>query len=55
MNLESPFSQFDNDVKQRTFIFKANTGNISTLNTLRGNNTMVLSLANNHINNAGGE
>lgn len=55
MNLESPFSKFDNDYKQRTFIFRANTGNITTLNTLRDNNTMVLSLANNHINNAGGE
>lgn len=52
MNLESPFSQYYNDLPEKTFTFKANTGNIVTLLWLRQNNTMVLSLANNHINNA---
>ncbi len=52
MNLESPFSPKDNDVKERTFIFKANTWNVATLSALRGKNTMAVSLANNHVNNA---
>jgi hypothetical protein len=52
MNLESPFSIRDNDIKERTFTFKSNTGNIAVLDSLRGKNTMALNLANNHVNNA---
>ena len=52
MNLESPFSIRDNDIKERTFTFKSNTWNIAVLDALRGKNTMALNLANNHVNNA---
>lgn len=52
MNLESPFSNRDNDVKEQTYTFKANTGNIATLTWLRGKNTLALNLANNHVDNA---
>ena len=51
-NLESQFSLRDNDVYEKTFIFKANTGNIAVLEWLRGKNTLAVSLANNHVNNA---
>ena len=51
-NLESMFSAKDNDQPKGGFTFRANTGNIQTLLDLQGNNELVLSLANNHTNNA---
>lgn len=58
-NLESPFSQRDLDKHERTMRFRSNTGNISVLTWLRDwmrdepwQNTLIVSLANNHINNA---
>ncbi|MBS9775278.1 CapA family protein [Candidatus Gracilibacteria bacterium] len=55
-NLESPFTKLqDNDIDQESFIFKANPKNIEILKKLKGNRKMVLSLANNHIRNGGGE
>jgi len=53
-NLESPFSPTDNDKAQGGFLFRANSGNIQILKDIRANNTLLLSLANNHTNNAGG-
>ena len=53
-NLESPFSPSDNDKAQGGFLFRANSGNIQILKDIRANNTLLLSLANNHTNNAGG-
>lgn len=52
-NLESMFSLKDNDQPKGGFLFRANTGNIQTLLDLRGENELLLSLANNHTNNAG--
>ncbi|RKW22630.1 CapA family protein [Candidatus Gracilibacteria bacterium] len=54
-NLESPFNEIDNDTDSQTFLFKANKKNIQVLNELKGENTMFISLANNHITNAGGK
>lgn len=54
-NLESMFSAKDNDQPKGGFTFRANTGNIQTLLDLQGNNELVLSLANNHTNNAWGD
>lgn len=51
-NLESPFSEKDNDVLERTFVFKANKRNMEVINNLRKKKKMILSLANNHITNA---
>lgn len=51
-NLESPFSEQDLDEDKQGFIFKANKKNIEVLNELKWENTMFLSLANNHITNA---
>ncbi len=51
-NLESPFSEKDNDIAEPTFWFRANTGHIWLLSEFRAENTMLVSLANNHINNA---
>lgn len=51
-NLESPFSEKDNDVLERTFIFRANKRNMEVINNLRKKKKMILSLANNHILNA---
>ncbi len=51
-NLESPFSPNDLDKHERTMRFRANTGNVEFLTTLRGKNNLVLSVANNHLNNA---
>ena len=51
-NLESPFNEIDNDTDSQTFLFKANKKNIQVLNELKGENTMIISLANNHITNA---
>lgn len=51
-NLESPFSEEDNDKNISTFIFKANPKNIEVLNELKWENQMIISLANNHITNA---
>lgn len=47
-NLESLFNEKDNDIQRWWFLFKSNPQNIETLLQLRGNHTMVLSLANNH-------
>lgn len=52
-NLESMFSAKDNDQPKAGFLFRSNTGNIKTLLDLQDNNELVLSLANNHTNNAG--
>ena len=53
-NLESPFSPVDNDEPKGWFLFRANSGNIQILKDIRANNTLLLSLANNHTNNAWG-
>ena len=47
------FSAKDNDQPKAGFLFRSNTGNIQTLLDLQANNELVLSLANNHTNNAG--
>lgn len=52
-NLESPLSSNDLDKHEKTMRFRANTGNIEFLTTLRGENNLILTLANNHLNNAG--
>lgn len=52
-NLESMFSENDNDYSKETFWFRANTWNIQTLLDLQGKNQLLLSLSNNHTNNAG--
>lgn len=51
-NLESIFSTKDNDQPKGGFRFAANTGNIETLLELKKSNQLLLSLANNHTNNA---
>lgn len=53
-NLESPFSPVDNDKPKGWFLFRANSGNIQILKDIRADNTLLLSLANNHTNNAWG-
>ena len=53
-NLESMFSARDNDQPKAGFTFRANTGNIQALLDLQKKNELVLSLSNNHTNNAGG-
>ncbi len=54
-NLESPFSETDNNQADSTFSFQANKKSINTINQLQQDNEMLLSLANNHIYNAGYE
>ena len=54
-NLESMFSAKDNDQPKGGFLFRANTGNIQTLLDLKGENQLLLSLSNNHTNNAGAQ
>lgn len=54
-NLESPFAYKDNDQPRGGFLFRANPANIQTLLQLKQSNQLLLSLANNHISNAGGE
>ena len=51
-NLESMFSVKDNDQPKGGFLFRSNPQNIQTLLDLKKGNKMVLSLANNHTNNA---
>jgi len=53
-NLESMFSERDNDNAQWGMTFRANTWNVQYLLDLKRNNKLLLSLANNHTNNAGG-
>lgn len=53
-NLESMFSEKDNDQPKAGFLFRAHTGNIQTLLDLKEGNQLLLSLANNHTNNAWG-
>lgn len=53
-NLESPFSHKDNDQPKWWFLFRANQKNLQILQELQGKNQLLLSLANNHTNNAGG-
>ena len=53
-NLESPFSPVDNDKPKGWFLFRANSRNIQILKDIRADNTLLLSLANNHSNNAWG-
>lgn len=48
------FSARDNDQPKAGFIFRANTGNIQALLDLQKKNELILSLSNNHTNNAGG-
>ncbi|MCK9467126.1 MAG: CapA family protein [Candidatus Absconditabacterales bacterium] len=52
-NLESLFYTPDNDVKEAGFTFRANTGNIKTLQQLKDNKDLILSLTNNHTINGG--
>lgn len=52
LNLESPFSQFPKDWENNSYYFGAHTGSVQTLIDLKWNNTMVVSLANNHIRNS---
>lgn len=47
-NLESLFNEKDNDIPRWWFIFKSNPKNVETLNQLKQDHPMVLSLANNH-------
>lgn len=54
-NLESMFSAKDNDQPKGGFLFRAHTGNIQTLLDLQGKNQLLLSLSNNHTNNAGAQ
>ena len=51
-NLESMFSKNDNDDAYWWFMFRSNTWNLQYLLDLKRNNKLVLSLANNHTNNA---
>lgn len=53
-NLESPFAPVDNDKPKGGFLFRANSGNLQILKDIRSDNTLLLSLANNHTNNAWG-
>ena len=53
-NLESMFSKKDNDEPYWWFSFRSNTWNIQYLLELKKDNNLVLSLANNHTNNAWG-
>jgi len=52
LNLESPFSKIDKDWFHASYLFWANIWSIQTLNDLKKDNEMVLSLANNHIRNS---
>ncbi|MDD2536936.1 MAG: CapA family protein [Candidatus Absconditabacteria bacterium] len=52
-NLESLFTTPDNDIPKGGFLFQSNPQNVETLNQLKKNNSLVLSLANNHIINVG--
>lgn len=52
-NLESMFSEDDNDQPKGWFSFRANTNNLQYLRDLRKENDLILSLANNHTSNAG--
>ena len=52
LNLESPFSIKPRDTQKSTYYFWAHTWNIETINNLKGENKMILSLANNHIRNS---
>lgn len=55
-NLESPFTHGkDTDIAAPSFLFKSNPKNINVLNELKADAPMIISLANNHITNAGGE
>ena len=47
-NLESLFNEKDNDIPKWWFVFKANPKNVETLNQLKQDHPMVLSLTNNH-------
>lgn len=47
-NLESLFNEKDNDIPRWWFVFKSNPKNVETLNQLKQDHPMVLSLANNH-------
>lgn len=53
-NLESPFSLHDNDQPKWGFLFRAHPKNLEVLDWLRWGNQLLLSLANNHTNNAWG-
>lgn len=53
VNLESPFSERDRDTHEPSFYFASNPRNIVILENLFENNFAIVSLANNHIFNAG--
>lgn len=55
LNLESPFSENDRDTHERTFLFASNPRNVEVLSWLTANKVGIISLANNHIANAGME
>lgn len=54
-NLESPFHPKDNDIQKGGFTFRANVKNIQVLKDLQTPQRLplILSLANNHLNNGG--
>lgn len=54
-NLESPFHPKDNDIQKGGFTFRANVKNIQVLKDLQTSQRLplILSLANNHLNNGG--
>lgn len=54
-NLESPFSKNDRDTHEPSFYFASNTKNIDVLSWLTKDKLAIISLANNHIYNAGFE
>lgn len=55
VNLESPFSYHDRDTHERTFSFASHPRNVAVLSWLGKDRMPIVSLANNHIFNAGYE
>lgn len=55
LNLESPFSKYDRDIHRPSFTFASNVRNIKILSWLTDPGIGIISLANNHILNAGFE
>lgn len=55
LNLESPFSHNDRDTHEPSFYFASNIRNIEVLKKLTEGKIPVISLANNHMFNAGYE
>lgn len=53
LNLESPFSLPDKDEDKPTFLFGSNPANVEVLKWLGKDQMLIVSLANNHVLNAG--